>query len=131
MQEYTLQKKHCCKDYNLKISTDKTKIMAFKGKHVVRCKIEIDGSILEQVKQFHQLGWELSLDVEPDFDKRIKRFRGTWGTIRKHLKRTRTDTQIKFYKVITRPTLWQRNMGNHEARHDSPRSCRDALSKKC
>jgi len=33
------------KDYNLKISTDKTKIMAFKGKHLVRSKIERDGSI--------------------------------------------------------------------------------------
>jgi len=38
------------RDYNLKISTDKTKIMAFKGKHLVRSKIEIDGSILEQVR---------------------------------------------------------------------------------
>ena len=38
------------KDYNLKISMDKTQIMAFKGKHLVRSKIERDGSILEQVK---------------------------------------------------------------------------------
>ena len=38
------------KDYNFKISTGKTKIMAFKGKHLVRSKIEIDGSLLEQVK---------------------------------------------------------------------------------
>jgi len=38
------------KDYNLKISTDKTKIMAFKGKHSVGSKIDTDGSILEQVK---------------------------------------------------------------------------------
>jgi len=30
------------KDYNLKISTDKTKIMVFKGKQLVRSKIEID-----------------------------------------------------------------------------------------
>jgi len=30
-------------DYNLKISTDETKIMAFKGKQLVRSKIEIDG----------------------------------------------------------------------------------------
>jgi len=37
------------KDYNLKISTDKTKIIVFKGKHLVRSKIEIDGSISEQV----------------------------------------------------------------------------------
>jgi hypothetical protein len=43
--------------------------MAFKGKHSVLSKIEIDGSILEQVRQFNYLGCELSLDGEPDFDK--------------------------------------------------------------
>ena len=32
-------------------------------------KTEIDGSILEQVKQFNYLGCELSLDGEPDFEK--------------------------------------------------------------
>jgi len=57
------------KDYNLKISTDKTKIMAFKGRHLARSKIEIDGSILDQVKQFNYLGCELSLYGEPDFEK--------------------------------------------------------------
>ena len=50
--EDKLQKSVCMlnqmrKDYNLKISTDKTKIMAFKGKHTLLSKIEIDGSILE------------------------------------------------------------------------------------
>ena len=60
------------KDYNLKISTDKTKIITFKGKHVVRSKIEIEGSILEQVKQFNYLGCELNLDSEPNFDKKNK-----------------------------------------------------------
>jgi len=80
---------------------DKTKIMAFKGKHLVRSKIEIDRSILEQVKQFNYLGCELSLDGEPDFDKKkINRFQGICGTNRKHLKKTRTDTQIKFYEVV-------------------------------
>jgi len=79
------------KGYNLKISKDKTKIMAFKGKNSVRSKIEIDGSILEQVKQFNYLGCELSLDGEPDFDKKINRFQGIRSTIRKHLKKTRTD----------------------------------------
>jgi len=42
------------------------------GKHLVRCKIEIDGSILEDVKQFNYLECELSLDSEPDFDKKNK-----------------------------------------------------------
>ena len=58
------------KDYNLKISADKTKIMAFKGKHLMHSKIEIDGSISEQVKTFNYLGCELNLDGEPDFDKK-------------------------------------------------------------
>ena len=56
------------KDCNLKISTDKTKIIAFKGNHLVRSKVEIDGSILEQVKKCNYLECELSLDGEPDFD---------------------------------------------------------------
>jgi hypothetical protein len=68
-------------------------------------KIEIDGSILEQVKQFNYLGCELSFDGEPDFDETINRFESICSTIRKHLKKTCTDTQMKFYKVIARSTL--------------------------
>jgi hypothetical protein len=83
---------------------DKTETMAFKGKHLVHSKIEIDGSILEQVKQLNYLGCKLSLDRELDFDK-IKRFQSICNTIRKHLKKTRTDTQRKFYEVVARPTL--------------------------
>jgi hypothetical protein len=37
--------------------------------------------------------------------KKINRFQGVCGTIRKYLKKTRTETQMKFYKVIARPTL--------------------------
>jgi len=47
---------------------DKRKIMVFKGKHLVRSEIEIDGSILEQLRQFNYLGCELSSEGEPDFD---------------------------------------------------------------
>jgi hypothetical protein len=61
--------------------------MAFKGKHLVRSKIEIDGSILEQVKQFNYFGCELSLDGEPDIDKKINRFQGICSTIREYSKK--------------------------------------------
>ena len=44
--------------------------MAFKEKHLVRSKIEIDGSILEHLKQFNYFGCEPSLDGEPYFDKK-------------------------------------------------------------
>jgi len=49
---------------------DKTKIMAFRGKHLAHSNKETDGSILEQVKRFNYLGCELSLDGEPDFDRK-------------------------------------------------------------
>jgi len=48
---------------------------------------------------------KVSLDGETDFDKKINRFKGICGTIRKHLKKTRTDTQMKFYKAVARPSL--------------------------
>ena len=37
---------------------------------------------------------------------KINIFEGICGTIRKHLKKTRTDTQIQFYKVVARPSLY-------------------------
>ena len=49
-------------------------MMAFKGKHLMGSKIEIDGSILEHVKQFNYLGCELSLDGESYFDKKNKHY---------------------------------------------------------
>jgi len=51
------------------------------------------------------LGCELNLDSEPDFEIKINRFQGICGTIRKHLKKTRTDSQMKFYKVVARRSL--------------------------
>ena len=36
----------------------------------MRSKIEIDGSITEQVKQINYSGCELSLEGEPDVDKK-------------------------------------------------------------
>jgi len=35
----------------------------------------------------------------------MNRFQRICGTIRKHLKKTRTDSQMKFDKVVARPTL--------------------------
>jgi len=66
------------------------------------------------------------------FGKKINRFQGICGTIRKHLKKTRTVTQMKFYKVVARPSLlYGSETWVTTKRHDSPRSYRNALSKKC
>ena len=67
----------CCWDGNkfqkslYRIEHGQYILYTFKGKHLVRSKIEIDGSILKQVRQFSCLECELSLDGEPDFDKQI------------------------------------------------------------
>ena len=57
------------------------------------------------MKRFNYLGCEPSLDAEPDYDKEVNRFQGIRGTIRKHLQKTRTHTQMKFYKAVARPSL--------------------------
>jgi hypothetical protein len=44
------------KVYNLEISTNKTKIMALKEKHLERSKIVIDESLFKKVKKFNYLG---------------------------------------------------------------------------
>ena len=61
--------------------------------------------ILEQVKQFNYLCCKLNLYGEPDLDKKINRFQRICGAIRKHLKKTVTDTQMQLYTVVARPTL--------------------------
>jgi nitrate reductase alpha subunit len=81
-----------------------TDCIDIEGKHLVRSKTEIDGSILEQVKKINYFGCELSLDGETDFDKK-KQIAKICGTITKHLKKPRRDTQMEFYKVVARPTL--------------------------
>ena len=43
--------------------------------HLVRSKTEIDGSILERLKQFNYLGCEMSLDGDPHFDKKKTDFK--------------------------------------------------------
>jgi hypothetical protein len=80
--------------------------MSFKGKHRVCSKIGIDGSILEQMKNFNYeyFGCELSLDGEPDFDNKINRFQNICRTIRQRLKKHR-EIQMKFNKALARPIL--------------------------
>ena len=45
-----------------------------------------------EAKHFNYLGCELSLDGEPDFDKKRNRFQRICDAIRKNLKKPRTDT---------------------------------------
>jgi hypothetical protein len=46
-------------NYNLEISINKSKVMAFKGKYPVRSKIMINNKIIKQVKNFNYLGCDI------------------------------------------------------------------------
>ena len=48
------------KEFNMKISAGKTKVMAFLGKEPIRSKIVIDGKVIEQVNVFTYLGTDIS-----------------------------------------------------------------------
>ena len=54
------------------------------------------------------MGCELSLDGEPDFDK-YKQIPKNIQYYQKISKESRTDTQMKFYKVVAKPTLLYRS----------------------
>jgi hypothetical protein len=71
--------------------------MAFKGKHTVRSKIMIDGSILEQFKQFNYRGYELNINGEPHLEK-INRVQGICNTTRRYLKEPGLTPKYIFIK---------------------------------
>jgi hypothetical protein len=52
--------------YGLKISTSKTKTVAFKGRDTVRNKIVINDNIIEQINTFTYLGCPTSYQNEKD-----------------------------------------------------------------
>jgi hypothetical protein len=105
--EYELQRdifklNKITEEYYLKISTSKTKIMAFLGKYQITSKIVIKDDIIEQVRHFIYLGCVISCYI----DNKLAKFRNVCGTNHKYLKhKTRKDTHDKFYKTITLPVL--------------------------
>jgi hypothetical protein len=94
-----------CKSYNLKISINKTKTMAFKGKHPVGTKIVIEDKTLKQVNHFRYLGYDITFLEETDIDTKIKKFQNICGTVSRTLKGKNSEGYIKFYQVMAVPTL--------------------------
>jgi hypothetical protein len=68
-------------EFNMSISTEKTKIMAFAGKEPLRSKICVNGKILEQVDTFNYFGCALSYEGEKDMEVKISKFVKATGVI--------------------------------------------------
>lgn len=94
------------KQYNMTVSAEKTKVLAFCGKHAIRSKIIYENKSIEQVNVFNYLGCQISFFGKYDLDKKILTFQNMCGTIVRTLKnKTRRETQLKFYKVMAVPAL--------------------------
>jgi hypothetical protein len=88
------------------ISTTKTKILALKGKELIRAKIVINNNIIEQVTNFNFLRCNLGRNINHDLQNKLPRFNYLCGTIKRTLlNRAQQETILKFYKVLAVPAL--------------------------
>jgi hypothetical protein len=90
----------------MRISTMKTKIVAFQGKTHIRCKIMIDNKTTEQISSFKYLGFNVSYYRKEDINIELSKFQRMCGTVRRTLRqKTLQSTQLKFYKIMAVPML--------------------------
>ena len=102
----TLKLSQVADSYGMKISTDKTKVMAFQGLQPKRAKIVIYGKTIEQINEFQYLGYNLGYGKSNDVQLKLNRFRQFCGTIQRTLKhKVQQHTLLKFYKIIAVPLL--------------------------
>jgi hypothetical protein len=58
----------------MRISTDKTEVLAVRGKDPIRIKIVINERIIDQVLNFNYLGYNMGLDRKMDINVKLQRF---------------------------------------------------------
>lgn len=91
----------------MKISPEKTKIMAFEGTNPIRSKIVVENVILEQINSFPYLGCNISYEGENDVSRKINKFLQILGLLNHTLKPSlvQKHSRIKLYKTLALPTL--------------------------
>jgi hypothetical protein len=101
-------KLHQITEYDLTISAQKTKSMAFKGRDPVTSKIVIDNKITEQVNSFNYVEQLISYEQEMNIDNELYNYLKITGITnnvfrpKKALKKTR----IKLYSTLALPSLF-------------------------
>jgi hypothetical protein len=94
------------KDCNMRISIDKTKVLALRGKYPIRIKIVINERILDQVLNFSYLSYNMGLNREMDINVKLQRFQQICGTIKRTFTRkVRKETVLRSNKIMAISTL--------------------------
>jgi hypothetical protein len=93
------------KKYDMKISTTKTKTRGLCGKNIQRVKIEIGGTIIEQVSSFNYLGNLISND-EKDINIKLQIYNKINGIIKRHFGKHMTiDTKLRMHNITSKAAL--------------------------
>lgn len=107
LQRSVFKLEKIAKEYGMKISTAKTKVIAFRGKEQKRSKIVVNGRIIEQVGKFRYLGVDISSEGEVDVQSKISKFLKITGLINKILRHNKTtrETRLRVYNTLAVPML--------------------------
>jgi hypothetical protein len=81
--------------------------MAFQGKYQIRSKRILNNkSIIEKVYNFNYLGCNVMYKYDEDLNDKLSKFQNICGVIARTLKKkTRKETNLKFYKIMEVPVL--------------------------
>jgi hypothetical protein len=74
LQMATLQLSNIMAAYNLEISHDEMKFIAFCGKYQLRSKIILNSQTIEQIQIFNNLGCDTSFNYDRDLSQKIYKF---------------------------------------------------------
>src|SRR6266576_2501227 len=107
LQRSVFNLENIARKFGMKISTSKTKTLAFKGKDAACSKIVVSGKIAEQVNNFRYLGVDMSYDGESDIQNKLNKFLKITGLINRFLNvnKIQRETRIKVYNTLTIPML--------------------------
>lgn len=106
LQQAVFKLDRIASSFNMKISSNKTKAMAFIGSQPVRVKLVIENRIIEQINTFTYLGCSITYGKKCEIQEKLNKFNNFCGTIRRTLgKKVRKETLMKYYKVMAIPSL--------------------------
>lgn len=97
------------KEYNMEISIPKTKSMVI-SRTQIRCKLELENKIIEQIMTFTYLGAEITSDRQTTSETRhaaqkAMKISGALSTIIWRNKYLSNKTKVRIYKACVRPVL--------------------------
>jgi hypothetical protein len=95
------------KEFNMEISTIKTKIMAFQCKEHARSKMCIADIIFEQVNKFNYLGYNFTHNGGFAIENKLKKFNRELRTVNQvfHPENVRKHTRLTAHKTLARTML--------------------------